>query len=153
MSAEAGGERTAPRRTDLALARFGTVLTWLPIVFAVAISVAGSVATGVVRFDVLAPAELFPIFVAGGALIVAAAFRSGRRRVAAATSVAAGWAFLIGSQAVAVMTGLADGSRDPTGWPWLVAAGAVVAYGLAVIVAGVVGWALARDLAAEARDA
>ncbi len=48
------------------LAVAGTVLVWLPIVFTVLTGIIGTIASRVVRFDYLMPAELFPLALVGG---------------------------------------------------------------------------------------
>jgi hypothetical protein len=96
--------------------------------------------------DYLMPAEPFPAFIVGGGLRLWAAYRarSRKRLIAWAVGVAVGSLFL--SQLLAVVTGLASGATQPTGWPWgLVVAGLAVYVG-AVIATGVGGVLLVRDL-------
>ena len=53
----------------------GTLLVWFPILAPVVISVARFVSDRRFRFDYLIPAELFPLALAGGGLLLWAALR------------------------------------------------------------------------------
>jgi len=128
------------------LAIVGTVLVWLPIVAPVIFSVAAWIEGRRFRFDYLMPAELFPAALVGGGLLLWAALRARSRRglIAWGLGIAAG--LLVGGQVLAVVTGLASGATEPTGWWWGLVLGSLVVYSLALIAIGVGGVLLLRDL-------
>ena len=128
------------------LAIVGTVLVWFPILTPVLLSVAAVIAEGMFRFDYLMPAELFPVALVGGCLLLWAALRarSGCRLVGWCLGIAVG--SLVGGQVLAVVTGLASGETEPVGWPWALVLAALAIYTLAVVVMGVGGLSLLRKL-------
>ena len=128
------------------LAIVGTVLVWFPILAPVLLSVAAITKERMFRFDYLMPAELFPVALVGGGLLIWAALRArSRQRLI-------GWGFgiavglLIGGQVLAVVTGLASGETEPTGWPWALVLGSLGGYSLSLLVIGIGGVLLVRDL-------
>jgi hypothetical protein len=128
------------------LASVGTVLVWLPILAPILFSVAGLMRGGLFRLDYLMPAELFPVALAGGGLLVWAAFRarSRQRLISWGLGLAAG--LLVGGQALAVVTGLASGETSPeSAWLTVVFASLAI-YTAAVVLMGVGGGLLLRDL-------
>jgi len=54
----------------------GTVLVWFPILAPILLGVVSLIADGIFRFDYLMPAELFPIVLIGGGLLVWSAVRA-----------------------------------------------------------------------------
>jgi len=58
---------------------------------------------------------------------------------------------VLGGQALAVITGLASGETEPTGWPWILVAGAIGGYTLCVVAMGVGGCLLLWDLFRQRR--
>jgi hypothetical protein len=128
------------------LAVTGTVLVWLPIVFTVLTGTIGTIASRVLRFDYLMPAELFPLALVGGLLLLWAAYRARSQMRPIGLSLGAAVLFLFGGQAIAVVTGLASGAREATGWPFVLALGSIVLYTLAVIKTGIAGVSLVRKL-------
>jgi hypothetical protein len=128
------------------LALVGTVLVWLPVLATVLISLAGSIRSGMFRFDYLMPAELFPLAFAGGGLLLWAALRSRSRRALIGGGLGAILILLVGSQALAVATGLASGEMDPAGWAWVLVVAMIIAYSLTLIEIGVAGVLLVLDL-------
>jgi hypothetical protein len=128
------------------LASVGTLLVWFPILAPVFFSVALLLAEGIFRFDYLMPAELFPVVLVGGGLLIWAALRARSRRelIGWGYGIAAG--LLVGGQLLAVVTGLASGDTEPEGGWWMLVLAAIVLYSLAVIVIGVGGVLLLRDL-------
>jgi hypothetical protein len=128
------------------LAVTGTVLVWLPIVFTVLTGIIGTIASRVVRFDYLMPAELFPVVLVGGVLLLRAAYRARSQMRPIGWSLGAAVIFLFGGQAIAVVTGLASGAREATGWPFALALGSIILYTLAVIGTGIAGVSLVRKL-------
>lgn len=98
------------------LAIVGAGLIWLPIAFTLLTSVVGSVMSQRFLLDFLMPAELSPLIFLGGILVIFAAWRAQGpwRRFMVSLLVMLGC--LAGSQWLAVLTGLADGSHPPAGW-------------------------------------
>ena len=128
------------------LAVAGTVLVWLPIFFTVLTGIIGTIASRVLRFDYLMPAELFPVALVGGALLLWAAYRARSQTRPIGWGLVAALVFLFGGQAIAVVTGLASGAREAAGWPFILALGSIVLYTLAVIEIGIAGVSLVRNL-------
>jgi len=119
---------------------------WLPIVFTVLTGIIGTIASRVVRFDYLMPAELSPVVLVGGVLLLRAAYRARSQMRPIGWSLGAAVIFLFGGQAIAVVTGLASGAREATGWPFALALGSIILYTLAVIGTGIAGVSLVRKL-------
>ncbi|HEX6384334.1 MAG TPA: hypothetical protein VF177_06670 [Anaerolineae bacterium] len=128
------------------LAIVGTVLVWLPILAPVMFSMAAIIEERVFRFDYLMPAELFPVALIGGGLLIWAALRmrSHLRLIGWGLGIAVG--LLVGGQVLAVVTGLASGETEPAGWWWALALASIVVYTLALVIIGVDGLLLLRDI-------
>jgi hypothetical protein len=128
------------------LAIAGTVLVWVPILAPILLCIASFARARMFRFDYLMPAELFPAVLIGGGLLLWAAFRawSQKKMIGWGLGIAVG--LLVAGQVLAVVSGLASGAREPTGFWWGVVLGSIVLYVLAVIVIGVGGVLLLRDL-------
>jgi hypothetical protein len=115
---------------------FGTLLVWFPLLAPVFFSAIRYAADQRLRFDYLMPAELFPSGLLGGALLIWAARRASSQRKLI------GWGFgvaitsLVLGQAVAVLTGLASGEMEASGF-WFV----LVLISLAVYCLGLVAMA------------
>lgn len=118
-------------RLTRGLALFGTVLMWMPLIAPILLAfwaLFGSY--GRFMLDFLMPAELFPLSVVGFGLLLWAAFR------AHAHQKLIGWGFVIAlswlvlSQAIAVLTGLASGDAEPTK---LLMSFVLIPYGLYVL--------------------
>jgi hypothetical protein len=62
------------------LAVIGTVLVWIPILAPILLTIAELIRTGMFRLDYLMPAELFPLALVGGGLLLWAALRRRRFR-------------------------------------------------------------------------
>ncbi len=124
----------------------GTALGWFPIVAPVVFSLGAFIGRRVFRLDYLMPAELFPAVLVGGALLLWAAVRaqSNRRLIGWGLGVAAG--MLFAGQAFAMVTGLASGQTEPSGWFLSILIGTLVIYVVAVVAMGVGGVLLLRDL-------
>jgi hypothetical protein len=118
------------------LAVAGTVLAWFPVLATILTGAGISIRTRQLRFDYLMPAELFPIVLVGTGLLLWAALRARSRRALIAWGLGLMVAFLVGGQALAVVTG----------WPWALVLGSIAVYCLAVIEVGVAGVLLVRDL-------
>jgi len=128
------------------LAVAGTVLVWIPILAPILFSLAVLITRRMFHFDYLMPAELFPSALAGGLLLLWAALREGAHRSLIGWSFASAIALLFSGQGLAVVTGLASGKTNPVGWVMIIVLGAIISYTLALVVLGVGGVLLLRDL-------
>ena len=128
------------------LAVIGTVLVWFPIVATVVLSMVGSIQVHTFLFDYLMPLELFPVALVGGGLLIWAALRARSRRglIGWGLGIAAG--MLVGGQVLAVITGLASGQTEPTGWFWTLVLVSIGIYSLALVEIGIAGVLLVHDL-------
>jgi hypothetical protein len=128
------------------LAVVGSILVWLPILAPIVLAVIGSIATREFHFDFLMPAELFPVALAGGALLLWAALRARTYRAIIGWGLGIAVVMLVGSQALAVITGLASGETGTGGWQWVLVLAGLAAYSLAIIAMGIGGVLLMRKL-------
>ena len=124
----------------------GTVLVWLPIFLTIVTGIVGTVLSHKLRFDYLMPAELFLIALVGGLLLLWAAKRAQLYKVPIGWGLAAMTGFLFTSQIVAIVTGLAHGEHEPTGWRVVMVLALLALFGLANIVLGIMGIRLFRKL-------
>lgn len=104
------------RGVTLLLAWSGTILAGLPILLMVVTSAIYTATRGEFRMDILIPAELFPLELIGGVLILWAAVRAGESWKPSAWAMGVMVALLAGAQGAAVLTGLAHGDAEPVGW-------------------------------------
>jgi peptidoglycan/LPS O-acetylase OafA/YrhL len=121
------------------LALAGTFLAWLPVVAMVFITAAMLIRHQGFHFDYLIPAELFPVFLGGGLLLLWGSIRAKCYRRWIGAGLGAAVVFLVAGQSAAVATGLASGATRPGGWQSTVVLGAIILYDLAVIAVGVGG--------------
>lgn len=128
------------------LAVAGTVLVWIPILFTIITAVIGTIRDRVLRFDFLMPAELFPAALVGALLLLWAAQRARSQRKLIRWGLVAMVVFLFGGQAIAIVSGLASGAVEPTGWPWALAISSIALYTLALIEVCIAGVLLVREL-------
>jgi len=129
------------------LAGLGTVLVWIPIVATVLTSVVGSIQAGVFRLDYLMPAELGLFAFAGGGVLLWAAIRAHSRQRAIGWGIGGMAVLLVGSQLLAVITGLASGEHEPSGWRWAMVVAGLAGYVLALLGVAMSGIGLLGDLA------
>lgn len=129
-----------------ALAIIGTLLAWFPILTPIILTTILLITEGLFRFDYLMPAELFLAALVGGGLLLWAARRIRSRQKLIGWSLGAAVILLVGSQGAAVITGLASGETEPAGWPWFLVLASLALYTLALIVLGIGGISLLRDL-------
>jgi len=127
------------------LAIAGTVLIWFPILTPIILTTIFFIQEQVFRFDYLMPAELGLFAFGGGILLLLTAIRSHSHVKLVGWGLGIALVMLVGGQALAVITGLADGSTKPGGWQWVLVLGSLIAYTVAVIVVGVGGIMLWRD--------
>ena len=96
--------------------------------------------------DYLIPAEIFPVVLVGGLLLLWAAIRARARLKLVIWGLVAAVVLLVGSQLVAVLTGLASGETEPAGWQWMLSLAGIIGYELCEVLLGVAGILLIRDL-------
>jgi len=129
----------------------GTVLAWIPIRAPVVFSVQRLMTRPFFRFDYLLPAELFPVALLGGLLLLWAAIRMRSRARLIGGGLAVATLLWVGGQALAVVTGLASGRTQlGSGWGALAAAWIGV-YCLALPVTATGGALLLRDTFGRSR--
>jgi hypothetical protein len=128
------------------LAIVGTVLVWLPVLAPFLFSVFHLVRTGRFLLDYLMPAELFPVVLVGGGLLLWAALRARLHRALIAGGLGAAVAFLVAGQALAVATGLASGEMEPAGFWWALVVATLALYIAGIVAVGVGAVLLVRDL-------
>ncbi len=128
------------------LAIAGTALAWLPIVAPVVLTIILLISEGIFRFDFLMPAELFPLVLLGGGLLIVAALRAHSQRCWIVGGFGAAAALLVISQWLAAVTGLANGDMQLAGFWFVLVVVLIAAYTLAVIAIAVGGSLLIRNL-------
>ncbi len=128
------------------LAIGGTVLVGLPLVAPLILSLILLVAAGMFRFDYLMPAELLPLVLIGGGLLIWASVRARRWVRLIGGCMVAAFALLLGSQLVAMFSGLASGAIEPAGPWWVLTLAGLILYDLVLIGVAVGGVLLVRDL-------
>lgn len=131
------------------LAVAGTLLVWFPLLLPIALGVMRFASERGFRLDYLMPAELFPVALVGSGMLLWAAWRAGARRRVIGWGLAAAVVFLVGGQALAVVTGLASGAVEAAGWQWGLVLISIAVYTLALVMVGVGGLLLLRDLFAS----
>jgi hypothetical protein len=124
----------------------GTIIVWIPILMPMLFSFVSIVTEQWFRFDYLMPAELFPIALLGGGLLVWTTLRTHlyRKLIVLNFTIAVG--SLIVGQILTVITGLASGEIGPSGWQWTLVLLSIIIYVLALIGIGVGGVLLSRKL-------
>ena len=128
------------------LAILGSIFAWLPLLAPVFFSLGRLFRGGSFLFDYLMPAELFPAALLGGGLLLWAAIRARAYRGWIGWSLLASILLLVGSQALAVATGIASG-RTPMSSPWFYAVMAgLILFLLALLITAASGVRLAREL-------
>ncbi len=133
------------------LAAAGSALVWTPLLAPVVFALIRLIQSGRFRFDYLMPAEFFPAVLLGGILLLWAAGRAHLHFKLIGRSLGLAILLLVGSQALAVATGLASGATEPAGWPWALVIAALAGYLLAVVTLAVGGILLLRGLFAKSR--
>ena len=131
----------------------GIVLVWFPLLAPILFMLAGLIRSGRFRFDYLMPAELFPFALAGGLILLWAALRANIWVKLIAWGLGGAVFLLVGSQGLALVTGLANGTTEPGGWAWALVVAALVGFVLALVAVGVGGALLLRDVFKKAGPA
>jgi hypothetical protein len=120
------------------LAIVGTVLVWIPILAPVIFGLVSLAMDGIYRFDYLMPAELGILAFVGGALLLWGGLRAKSRQGIAA------WGLGIAAGSIFILN--AFGDVEPGSLRWAIAIGLLITYSLAIVVMGVGGILLWRDL-------
>ena len=128
------------------LAVIGTVLVWLPLLAPFVFAVLLFFQRGFFGFDYLMPAELFLVVLLGSAALLWAALRARAHVRLVAGGFILAVVVLFAGQWIAVVTGLASGETQPTGWRWGLVIGSLAIYWLGLIIVGTGGALLVRDL-------
>ena len=128
------------------LAVTGTVIAWLPILFTIFTSIINVIASYTLRIDYLIPAELFPVALIGGLLLFWAAARIRIMHKTIGILILAMISFLAAGQLTAVITGLASGAIEPTGWPLILTSSLIALYTLALITLGLSGISFIKNI-------
>lgn len=128
------------------LASAGTALVWIPILAPILFSLIFLVQRQLFRFDYLMPAELGLFAFGGGILLLVAAIRAHSRQGIIGWGLGIALVMILGGQALAEVTGLADGSTEIGGWQWALVLSSLAIYVLAIVDVGVGGILLLRDL-------
>jgi multisubunit Na+/H+ antiporter MnhE subunit len=92
------------------------------------------------------PAELFPIAFIGALLLLWAALRGHLKQKNIAWGLGIAIFFLISTQTIAILSGLASGSIKPVGWIWAIALTCIALYTLAIINIGLAGISLIMEI-------
>jgi len=116
----------------------GTVLVWIPVLAPVVFGFVSLGIDGIYRFDYLMPAELGILAFVGGVSLLWAAIRSKSRQGIIA------WGLGIMAGSIAIL--MAVGDVEPGSLEWAIAIGLLIAYSLAIVVMGIGGVLLWRDL-------
>ena len=120
------------------LAVVGTALVWLPILAPLVLGFISLGMDGIFRFDYLMPAELGILVFVGGATLIWGAIRTElRRRIIV-------WGFGLAAGSIAILMVLGD--VVPGSLEWAIAIGLLVTYSLAIMIMGVGGILLWRNL-------
>ena len=120
------------------LAVVGTVLVWFPILAPLILGFISLGMDGIFRFDYLMPVELGILVFIGGATLIWGAMRTGYRRGIIF------WGFGLAAASIAVLMVLGD--VVPGSLEWVIAIGLLITYALAIMIMGVGGILLWKDL-------
>lgn len=128
------------------LAISGTILVWFPILAPVLISAIFYLQEHILRIDYLMPAELFLSFLLGSGLLLWATLRAHSHVKLVSWGLGIAILMLFGGQWLAVVTGLASGEIQPAGPAWMAVIASLVVYVLGILLVGIGGVLLLRDL-------
>ena len=128
------------------LAIAGTVLVWFPLLAPILLSIILFLQRQIWRIDYLMPAELFFSFLLGSGLLLWATLRAHSHVKLVAWGLGLAVLMLFAGQAIAVATGLASGEAEPAGWRLGIVIASLIVYIGGMIVVGLGGIFLVRDL-------
>ncbi len=128
------------------LAIAGTLLVWFPILAPIILSTALFIAEHRFRFDYLMPMELFLFALGGSGLLLWATLRAHAQVKSIVWGIGIAIVMFVGVQWFAQITGLASGEAEPTGWRWDLAIMFLIVFVLGIVVVGMNGAILVKDL-------
>ena len=128
------------------LAIAGIALVWFPILAPILFTTILFIQSQIFRFDYLMPAELGLFAFGGGIILLVEAILARSRVKLIGWGLGIALVMIVSGQALAVVTGLADGSTPIGGWQWALVLGSLIVYVLAVIEVGVGGILLLKDV-------
>ena len=128
------------------LAILGTFLVWFPIQAPLLLAAVSVVQTGNARIDYLMPAELFPVALAGGIMLIWAARRARAQQKIIGWSFGIAVAALLLGALLTTVTGLASGETELEGLWWAFLVAPLLVYSLGLVFAGVGGVLLLLEL-------
>ena len=128
------------------LAIAGTALVWFPVLVLVLFFMVRLIRAHIFRFHYLLLAEFFPVVLIGGGLLLWAALRMHSHRGVIGWGLGIAAALLLIGMVIAVLTGLASGEMEATGFWWALVLATIIGYSLAVVVIGFGGLLLMNDL-------
>ncbi len=134
------------------LACAGCVFIWFPILTPIIFAFVSYFSDGIFRFDYLMPAELFPFALLGGCMLFWAAIRAQSHRRLLGWGMVGAIALLIGSQSIAVATGLASGDAEASGWRFILTMVIFILFLLFLLATAISGIALLRKLFQKAPE-
>jgi undecaprenyl pyrophosphate phosphatase UppP len=117
----------------------GVSLTWFPILATLVIAVIGSISEQSFRLDFMMPAELGLFSILGTGLLLWAAIRLRSMIKPIAWSLALMIILLLGSQALAVASGLASGERPPSDPMFYLVTAMLTLYSLILVIPAILG--------------
>jgi hypothetical protein len=134
------------------LAFIGCGLVWLPILAPFIFAFIWLFRRGKFMVDFLMPAEVFPVALVGAGLLLWAAWRARSQKKLIGWSLVSAIVLLGGSQGLAVVTGMASGQTEPSGWLMAIVLGAIILFDLALVAVGLGGILLLRDLLKRSKE-
>jgi hypothetical protein len=123
----------------------GAIMVWIPILAPIIFSILFLLRTSMFRFDYLMPAELFPIALLGGGILLGVSIWKKTRIKSIAYCYIASILSLFLGQIFAVITGLAAGAIAPNNWQMVLVITSITCYVLLQILLGIEGILLTRD--------
>jgi hypothetical protein len=134
------------------LAIAGTILVWFPLLAPILLSIILFLQRQIWRVDYLMPAELFFSFLLGSGLLLWATLRAHSHVKLVAWGLGLAVLVLFAGQTLAVISGLASGETEPVGLAWGLVLASLILYVLGVILVGMGGALLVRDLFVQRRS-
>lgn len=131
----------------------GTVLAGIPILFTVVTGAIGSAVSGRLLVDYLMPAELFIFALAGGLLLLWAAFRAKLLRKTVIAGLVAACVFLALCNGIAMLSGMATDAAKAVGVAWAAVIASLALYTLAVIELTIAGIVISKKVFARPNEA
>jgi hypothetical protein len=115
------------------LAIVGLTLVWLPILAPLVFAVIRLAQSRHFMFDYLMPAEVFPVVLLGGGLLLWAAWRARSYRKLIGWSLGLMVGFLLAAVGLAEVTGIASGATEAAGLAWALVLAAFAGFWIALL--------------------